>query len=68
MLVILRLSVLLNVKRQDDIHPQIFFTPNKKQIDVTFGDNWLAGKPIFSADLAAEQKYLKAIGIELTVG
>ena len=68
MLVILRLSVLLNIKRQDDIHPQIFFTPNKKQIDVTFGDNWLAGKPIFSADLAAEQKYLKAIGIELTVG
>lgn len=67
MLVILRLSVLLNIKRQDDIHPPIFFTPNENHIDVVFGNNWLTEKPIFSADLAAEQKYLNVIGIELTV-
>ena len=67
MLVIMRLSVLLNIKRQDGIHPAIFFIPNKDKIAITFANEWLAEKPIFSADLAQEQRYLDVLGIDLTV-
>ena len=67
MLVIMRLSVLLNIKRQDGIHPAIFFIPDKDKIAITFANEWLAEKPIFSADLAQEQRYLGVLGIDLTV-
>ncbi len=67
MLVIMRLSVLLNIKRQNAIHPTILFTPEKNNISLHFADEWLLEKPIFTADLMQETKYLKALDIALTV-
>lgn len=65
LLVIVRLSVLLNIKRQEDILPAFKLSAINNQLKLTFKDDWLSNKPIFAADLAHERVYLKAIGIEL---
>jgi exopolyphosphatase/guanosine-5'-triphosphate,3'-diphosphate pyrophosphatase len=65
LLVIVRLSVLLNIKRQEDILPAFKLSAVNNQLKLTFKGDWLSNKPIFAADLAHERVYLKAIGIEL---
>lgn len=66
LLLILRLGVLLNIKRQDDILPEVKVKASKQQIKLSFADNWLEQKPIINADLERESDYLATLGIELT--
>lgn len=65
LIAILRLGVLLNIKRQDNILPEFLVTAKKDQLILTFPEGWLRQKPIFSADLAREIEWLKVIDIAL---
>lgn len=67
MLVLLRLGVLLNIKRQSDILPKFQAHFSDNEISIEFNEGWLAEKPIFTADLTQESKYLDALDIKLTV-
>jgi exopolyphosphatase/guanosine-5'-triphosphate,3'-diphosphate pyrophosphatase len=65
LLALLRLGVLLNIKRQDDILPEVSMNVDEKILTLGFPSDWLVQKPVFSADLEREQDYLKEIGIKL---
>ncbi|WP_166424764.1 exopolyphosphatase [Paraglaciecola sp. 20A4] len=65
LIAILRLGVLLNIKRQDDILPNIEIKVKNNSIRLTFPDGWLENKPIFSADLTNEAQYLLALDLQL---
>jgi exopolyphosphatase/guanosine-5'-triphosphate,3'-diphosphate pyrophosphatase len=65
LLALLRLGVLLNIKRQDDILPEVSMNVDEKILTLGFPSDWLVQKPVFSADLEREQNYLKEIGIKL---
>ncbi|KXI26986.1 exopolyphosphatase [Paraglaciecola hydrolytica] len=65
LLALLRLGVLLNIKRQDDILPEINVKVDDKFLTLGLPSDWLSQKPVFSADLEREQDYLKEIGIKL---
>ncbi|MCF2948296.1 exopolyphosphatase [Paraglaciecola aquimarina] len=62
---LLRLGVLLNIKRQDDILPDILLKANNSQLYIQFPENWLSKKPIFSADIESESKYIQEIELTL---
>lgn len=65
LITLLRLGVLLNIKRQDDIIPEIQITPEDNKLTLTFPADWLSQKPVFSADLEREVEYLKDIDLKL---
>ena len=65
LIAILRLGVLLNIKRQDDILPNIEIKVKNNSIRLTFPDGWLENKPIFSADLTNEAQYIQALDLQL---
>lgn len=65
LITLLRLGVLLNIKRQDDILPDIKISVEEKKISLTFPNDWLSQKPVFSADLEREVEYLKDIDLKL---
>lgn len=65
MLSILRLSILLNQKRQDNILPNYALSVDGNQIKIQFAKNWLKQKPVFSADLSREAAWLRQMDIEL---
>ncbi len=67
LLVLLRLGVLLNIKRQQGFVPDIEVKADKSVIDLTFPTDWLSQRPIIHADLIREQKYLSAVGIMLSI-
>ncbi|MFT6898307.1 MAG: exopolyphosphatase/guanosine-5'-triphosphate,3'-diphosphate pyrophosphatase [Paraglaciecola sp.] len=65
LIAILRLAVLLNIKRQDDILPSMDINAKDGILHLTFPVDWLATKPIFSADLESEANYIKALDLKL---
>lgn len=65
LIALLRLGVLLNIKRQDDILPEIKMKVSEKEIILNFPDDWLTHKPVFSADLEREMEYLKEMDFKL---
>jgi len=65
-LIILRLSVLLNIKRQDNFVPEIEMEVDDHSISLAFPDEWLAQHPVIKADLEQEQEYLVNIGFKLS--
>lgn len=65
LIAILRLAVLLNIKRQDDILPKMKISADKNILTISFPKDWLANKPIFSADLEREAAYIQALDLEL---
>ncbi|MDP5039345.1 MAG: exopolyphosphatase, partial [Paraglaciecola sp.] len=65
LITLLRIGVLLNIKRQDDILPEIKITALDKKITLHLPDDWLSQKPVFSADLERELEYLKDIDFKL---
>ena len=65
LMILLRLGVMLNIKRQDDILPDIKITADEKSIKLSFPDDWLQQKPVFSADLEREMDYLNDIDFKL---
>ncbi|WP_018982708.1 exopolyphosphatase [Salinimonas chungwhensis] len=64
---LLRLAVLLNIKRQQMFLPEFTAEVTKSSLTMIFPEDWLAQRPILSADLMQEQDYWKAIDVELTV-
>jgi len=66
LIALLRLGVLLNIKRQDDILPDISLKAEEDQLDMKFPDGWLEQKPILSADIQRESVYIKELGIKLS--
>ena len=65
MLTLLRLSILLNQKRQNDILPNYQLRCDGNHIELKFAKNWLKNKPVFSADLTREAHWLRLINIDL---
>ena len=64
---LLRLSVLLNIKRQENFIPSLAIETNKSSLTLGFPDGWLAEKPIMSADLEREVNTWKTLGLSLEV-
>ncbi|MFT6989686.1 MAG: exopolyphosphatase/guanosine-5'-triphosphate,3'-diphosphate pyrophosphatase [Paraglaciecola sp.] len=63
---LLRLGVLLNIKRQDDILPNIYLEAEGRNLSIQFPEGWLEQKPVFSADIERECAYIHELGINLT--
>lgn len=66
LIALLRLAVLLNIKRQDGILPSFTVQAKDDVLSLKFPQEWLAQKPIFSADLETEAEQIKVLGIELS--
>jgi exopolyphosphatase/guanosine-5'-triphosphate,3'-diphosphate pyrophosphatase len=65
MIALLRLAVLFNIKRQDGIIPDLKIKCDGDQLALTFPEDWLLQKPIFTADLEQESEQLKVLGVEV---
>jgi len=63
---LLRLGVLLNIKRQDDILPDIVLKAKGSDLNIQFPKGWLEQKPVFSADIERECVYTQELGLNLT--
>lgn len=66
LIILMRIAVLLNIKRQEDVLPAIEVNCSDNEICIQFPDLWLANKPIFSADLEQESHYIQALGYTLS--
>ncbi|NVK25664.1 MAG: exopolyphosphatase [Gammaproteobacteria bacterium] len=66
-MIILRLAVLLNVKRQNDFVPELNFEVNGFDIALSFPAQWLNDHPIIKADLEREKKRYQTFGFHLTL-
>jgi exopolyphosphatase/guanosine-5'-triphosphate,3'-diphosphate pyrophosphatase len=62
---LLRLGVLLNMKRQDDILPEISLQAKDNNLHIQFPQDWLEQKSVFSADIERESDYIKELGLTL---
>ncbi len=60
---IIRLSVLLCQQRQLSELPNLKISANDQTLKIKLKQDWLADKPLIEADLLAEQKYMRTIGI-----
>ncbi|MCU7553172.1 exopolyphosphatase [Alteromonas sp. ASW11-19] len=67
LIALLRLGVLLNIKRQEGFVPEFDVAAGNSSLSLTFPDDWLAGKPIMSADLEREVGYWESLGLTLQV-
>jgi exopolyphosphatase/guanosine-5'-triphosphate,3'-diphosphate pyrophosphatase len=65
LLVIIRLSVLLNQKRQPDYLPNYELVATPQSLLIRFPQAWFKGQALLQADLEVERQYLKKLGIEL---
>ena len=65
LLVLLRLAVLLNQKRRDDLLPEINASATHQALQLTLPLDWLTQQSLLAADLLAEQKALKKIAFVL---
>ncbi|WP_339722765.1 exopolyphosphatase [uncultured Paraglaciecola sp.] len=66
LIALLRLGVLLNIKRQDDILPEFSVQAEGDKIHIQFPDAWLEQKPVFGADIESESEYIKELGLQLS--
>lgn len=67
LVMILRLSTLLNQRRLDDHIPDLAFGANNDAAQITFPINWLAERQLIKADLKSESEILETNNFELTV-
>ncbi|NDV89671.1 exopolyphosphatase [Alteromonas sp. 345S023] len=67
LIALLRLSVLLNIKRQEGFLPDFKIKAGGNDIEITFPEGWLDEKPIITADLMREIGYWKSLDLGLTV-
>lgn len=66
-MIILRLSVLLNIKRQANFIPELEFEVDDHSLYLTFPKGWLTEHSVIYADLRVEQEYLANIGFKLSL-
>ncbi len=64
---LLRLGVLLNFTRQDEVLPDISVSVKKNEISLDFGVDWLLDRQVFAANLEREAEQISALGITLSV-
>ncbi|NMH60489.1 exopolyphosphatase [Alteromonas sp. MYP5] len=67
LIVLLRLAVVLNIKRQANYLPDIAITAEKTQCTLQFPTNWFANRPIITADLEQERQYWQVLNLSLVV-
>jgi len=65
MIVLLRLSVLLNFKRQDQLLPELKAQAVENQLSLKFPKGWLDAHEVFESRLEQEKRYLKMLEINL---
>lgn len=65
LITLLRLGVLFNLQRQDNVLPEYKIKTEDLTLSLVFPEGWLAQTPIFSADLEREADYLASVGIVL---
>lgn len=65
LLAIIRLSILLNQKRQPNYLPDYKLEANTAKLRLRFPQAWFEEQALLEADLQAEQQQLKKIGVEL---
>jgi len=68
LVLLLRLAVLLNRSRNDDVNPEVRFEVGDNRLHLAFDPEWLAANALTAADLQREQLYQKDAGYELTFG
>ncbi len=68
LVLLLRLSVLLNRSRRDAEIPNIGLTVSDTSLRLDFDREWLAANPLTAADLIREQRFLHSVGYELDYG
>ena len=67
LIVLLRLGVLLNFKRQDDVVPKVTLDVDDGDVRLCFPDNWLDGRPIFRSNLEREHIQIRVLGFSLII-
>ncbi len=67
LVVLLRLSVLLNRSRADSPPPVPHISAEKKSIRLSFEDDWLQQHPLTQSDLESEINYLNKAGYQLSI-
>ena len=66
--ILLRLAVLLNRSRNDDISPNLELQVAEDSLTIRFDADWLDANPLTIADLEREQALLGAVGYSLRFG
>jgi exopolyphosphatase/guanosine-5'-triphosphate,3'-diphosphate pyrophosphatase len=67
LVILLRLSVLLNRSRNDAEPPSMSASATGESLTVRFDKTWLADNPLTIADLEREQAFLDKVGYELLI-
>lgn len=67
LITLLRLGVLLNLHRQDNLLPEIRCEAQNTYITLDFNGDWLSSADLMKADLETEAQRLRIIGIELNI-
>ncbi|BDX05312.1 exopolyphosphatase [Planctobacterium marinum] len=63
---LLRIGVLLNIKRQDNLLPEMNAKVDDDKLHLIFADSWLENKPLIEADLGVEAGRQESLGITLS--
>lgn len=66
LLVIMRLAILLNQKRQPDYLPNYEIEATDDTLSLSFPGSWFEEQALLNADLEVEKQYLEKIGIALS--
>jgi len=67
LVILLRLSVLLNRSRNDVEPPRVSAAAAGNSLSVSFDETWLEDNPLTIADLEREQEFLDRVGYELLI-
>lgn len=67
MIVILRISILINRDRAPKQLPEIKIKQADEVLSIQFEEKWLAEHPLTGAELEQEQSYLKALKIKVSI-
>lgn len=67
LLVILRLSVILCRRRNDESGPEVVLYVNDSNINLSIADTWLACHPLIADELRQEVAFISALGFTLTL-
>jgi exopolyphosphatase/guanosine-5'-triphosphate,3'-diphosphate pyrophosphatase len=66
LIILVRISILLNIRRVDDYLPKIHAGHSKHTINLVFPEGWLDANPLVRADLETEKAILAGNAIELS--
>ena len=67
LLMLLRLSVILCRRRNDEAAPEVTLEVTQSDIQLAISQNWLACHPLIADELQQETKFLNSLGFSLTL-